>query len=38
LEGKQSALEKAEENSIKEMISAQNSAEECRKKLEESTS
>ncbi|XP_021938370.1 kinesin-like protein KIF20A isoform X2 [Zootermopsis nevadensis] len=38
LENKLDALEKAEENSIKETISAQNSAEEYRKKLEESTS
>jgi hypothetical protein len=37
LEDKLSVLEKSEKNIIKEMISAQNSAEEHRKQLEEST-
>jgi hypothetical protein len=37
LEDKLSAVEKAEKNTIKEMISAQNSAEEYHKQLEENT-
>jgi hypothetical protein len=37
LEDKLSAVEKAEKNVIKEMISAQNCAEEHRKQLEENT-